>query len=180
MKNSLETFSYCPKCGAHSFSPIDAKAMGCSICGLRYYANVASAVALIVIDKEENILSVVREREPAKGTLDLPGGFVDPMETVENAVARELFEETNLKANDIKYLFSRPNKYPYSGIDVYTSDLVFLCRVDNFGSAIANDDAAELRISKISEIRGDDYGLMSIRQIMTEIENDNNIILRHL
>lgn len=170
MKNSLNPFEYCPKCGAHSFSPKDNKAMGCSSCNLTYYANVASAVALIVIDDNNNLLSVVRAREPQKGTLDLAGGFVDPLETAEEAIERELMEETQLKAKEIKYLFSYPNIYPYSGIDVYTCDLFFLCKVEDLTKAIASDDAAEIVITPISEVKAEKYGLRSIQAIMKKIE----------
>lgn len=169
--NSLSSFEYCPICGTHSFRPIDNKAMGCSNCGLRYYANVATAVALFVVDeKSDKILVAERGREPAKGTLDLPGGFVDPMETVEDAVRRELFEETGLNAKEIKYLFSYPNIYRYSGIDIHTSDLFFLCKVENLSKAKANDDVAGITEVRISELKSSVFGLESIRSVIGKIE----------
>ena len=45
-----------------------------------------------------------RAKEPAKGTLDLPGGFVDMHETGEEGVAREVKEETGVSASIIKYI----------------------------------------------------------------------------
>ena len=78
-------------------------------------------MALIRNAKGE-ILVARRGKEPAKGTLDLPGGFVDNYETGEEAVAREVMEETGLKVDEVKYLFSLPNIYPYSGIVVHTLD----------------------------------------------------------
>ena len=52
-----------------------------------------------------------RAKEPAKGTLDLPGGFVDMYETVEDGMRREIKEETGLDVTEIQYLFSSPNVY---------------------------------------------------------------------
>lgn len=169
--NSLSSFEYCPICGTHSFRPIDYKAMGCCNCGFIYYANVATAVALFVIDdKLDGILVVERGREPALGMLDLPGGFVDPFETVEDAVKRELFEETGLEALEIKYMFSYPNIYRYSGIPINTSDLFFLCKVKDISETKANDDVANAYKVKISDLRFSEFGLDSIRSVIKKIE----------
>ena len=56
----------------------------------------------------------------------------DPEETVDDAVRRELREETGLEATEVRLLFSIPNVYPYSGVDVYTADLFYLTRVKSF------------------------------------------------
>lgn len=153
--------------------------MHCFQCGLTYYANVASAVACIVVDKHERLLSVRRAHDPARGTLDLPGGFVDPLETVEQAVVRELHEETGLEAISMRYLMSLPNVYPYSGVTVYTSDLFFVVEVDSLDRAIASDDAAEIVIQPLSECNPDDYGLPSIREAMTRLVGQPELI-KHL
>ena len=78
MTHPLHTFRYCPRCGAPDLQHPHGRALHCPQCELTYYHNVAAAVACIVLDDHGQILSVRRAREPAKGTLDLPGGFVDP------------------------------------------------------------------------------------------------------
>lgn len=151
--------------------------MHCEQCGLTYYANVASAVACVIIDEQGRLLSVRRAYEPARGTLDLPGGFVDPLETVEEAVARELMEETGLEARAMRYLMSLPNVYPYSGVTVYTSDLFFLVEVDDLDKAVARDDAAEIVIRPLSCLRAEDFGLSSIRQAIAYLIENQDLIL---
>ena len=102
-----------------------------------------------------------RANNPAKGTLDLPGGFCDHGESAERGVVREVMEETGLRVTDVRYLFSLPNVYPYSGLDIFTTDLFFLCRVEE-GTAKAMDDAAELMWIRWEDLRPADFGLDSI------------------
>ena len=106
----------------------------------------------------------MRKQEPAKGTYDLPGGFSDMDETAEQGIAREVKEETNLDVTDVKYLFSRPNIYPYSGFDVHTLDLFFLCRASNYQQVKACDDAESFRWIPLCELKPEQFGLTSISQ----------------
>ena len=107
---------------------------------------------------------VRRAKEPAKGTLDLPGGFVDMGETVEEGMRREIREETGLEVADIQYLFSSPNVYMYSGMGVHTLDMDFLVRVHSDSFAVtAADDAAEAFWIPVNEVNPAEFGLTSIR-----------------
>lgn len=102
--------------------------------------------------------------EPAKGTLDLPGGFSDILETAEESIVREVMEETGLKVTNAKYLFSLPNVYRYSGLDVQTLDLFFACEVEDQDQLQAMDDAAECLWLKPEDIHTEQFGLRSVRQ----------------
>ncbi len=166
MENSLHSFVYCPRCGKEGFEDRGERAKFCPHCELSYYGNVASAVACIIRDKAGKLLFVRRANEPAKGTLDMAGGFVDPLETVEQAVAREIKEETQLTVERMRYITSLPNIYPYSGITVYTSDLFFLVEVDSFEGAVATDDAEELVSLELSELDEELFGLQSIKRFI--------------
>ena len=160
----LELFRYCPKCGSSRFEENNFKSKQCAACGFTYYFNTSAAVAAFIIDPEGRLLVAKRAKEPAKGTLDLPGGFVDLYETGEEAVKREVFEETGLIINKVHYLFSLPNIYTYSGFDVHTLDLFYRCEIDDLSGLQAADDVEELFFLSKNEILPELFGLDSIRR----------------
>ena len=164
----LEKFAYCPVCGSPRFEENNFKSKKCAACGFTYYANPCSATAAFIVNDNDEMLVVRRAKEPAKGTLDLPGGFVDMGETVEQGMRREIKEETGLDVHDIQYLFSSPNVYMYSGMGIHTLDMDFLVPVHGDPEALkaivrAADDAAEALWIPISQVNPADFGLTSIR-----------------
>ena len=163
-----ETFAYCPGCGSPRFEANNYKSKKCAACGFTYYANPCSATAAFIVNDHDEMLVVRRAKAPAKGTLDLPGGFVDMGETVEQGMRREIKEETGLDVHDIQYLFSSPNVYMYSGMGIHTLDMDFLVPVHGDPEALkaivrAADDAAEALWIPISQVNPADFGLTSIR-----------------
>ena len=168
MEHPLQKFAFCPVCGSKHFVVNNFKSKRCQDCGFTYYANPCSATAAFIINDNDEMLVVRRAKEPAKGTLDLPGGFVDMYETVEEGMRREIKEETGLDVQDIRYLFSSPNVYEYSGMGVHTLDMDFLVYVHGDpealkASILAADDAAEALWIPVSKINPDEFGLTSIR-----------------
>ena len=107
---------------------------------------------------------VRRGKEPAKDTLDLPGGFVDMQETVEEGMRREIQEETGLTSSEVSYLFSIPNQYLYSDMLIHTIDMFYEVRVDNDVKPVADDDAAALGWMLLEKVNPKDFGLKSISQ----------------
>lgn len=174
LKHPLSQFMYCPRCGAKEFVEANEKAKKCTACNFVYYFNPSAAVACVVKDKEGNILVVRRGKEPAKGTLDLPGGFTDMYETAEDSARREVKEETGLDLTSLRYLFSLPNIYPYSGFEVHTVDMIFLCEVASFDTAIAGDDASEIVIVPKEKLDPEAFGLTSIRQAVKMLCADSS------
>lgn len=125
------------------------------------------------MNEKQELLIATRANDPAKGTLDLPGGFVDMYETGEEAVVREVKEETNLEVTDIHYLFSIVNIYNYSNFEVHTLDLVYKCEVKSTENMKAEDDVSKLEFKKISDLNPLEFGLDSVRKVITKIQNNN-------
>ena len=155
-------FGYCPICGSHHFEINSDKSRKCENCGFEMFMNPSAAnVAFIMNDKGE-LLVEKRLREPAKGTLDLPGGFADPGETAEEGVKREVMEETGLKVTKATYAFSQPNIYRFSGIDIPTLDSFFRCEVEDTSCLKSSDDEAGCMWIKLEDIHTEQFGLRSV------------------
>jgi hypothetical protein len=71
-------------------------------------------------------------------------------------------EDTGLTVAEARYLFSLPNMYRYSGLDIPTLDLFFLCKVAETEGATAMDDAGEVLWLPWHDVRPEDFGLKSI------------------
>ncbi|MBB4034653.1 mutator protein MutT [Dysgonomonas hofstadii] len=166
----LAQFKYCPKCGSNRFVENNFKSKRCENCGFVYYFNSCSSTIALIINEKNELLVATRAHEPVKGTLDLPGGFVDMNETGEEAVIREVKEETGLNVEDVKYLFSIPNIYVYSGFEVQTLDLVYLCKVSDTKVLKAEDDVANLEFIKITELKSELFGLLSVKEVVKKIQ----------
>lgn len=171
----LEKFDFCPHCGSKHFNVNDEKSRKCENCGFEYYLNPSAATAAFIMNERGELLVERRGKEPAKGTLDLPGGFSDLGETAEEGVVREVMEETGLEVSHVEYLFSLPNVYRYSGMDIPTLDFFFRCQVKDCSSLRAADDAAECFWVPLKEIHTEQFGLRSIRQALYKfLETTNN------
>ncbi len=171
----LELFRFCPKCGSAAFVVNNEKSKRCEDCGFVYYFNASSATVAFILNEKQELLVCRRAKEPAKGTLDLSGGFVDCFETGEEGVAREVLEETGLEVVEAKYQFSLPNTYLYSGFLVHTLDQFFLCRVKNDACLRAMDDVADSFWMPLSEINPEEFGLDSVREGVKRFLNEHNI-----
>ena len=162
----MKKINYYPKCGSKHFMVNNEKSKKCDNCGFVYYMNACSATAAFILNKQGELLVARRGKEPAKGTLDLPGGFVDMNEPGEEAMAREVKEETGLDITSCQYLFSVPNIYHYSGIDIHTLDMFFRCTVEEGAELRANDDVEECMWVSLRDIHTEQFGLRSIRQAL--------------
>lgn len=164
MSHPLEKFLFCPVCGSHSFRVNNFKSKKCASCGFTYYANPSSATAAFILRSDGCLLVARRGKEPARGTLDLPGGFVDMDESAEQGMRREIQEETGLMVGDLHYLFSIPNRYVYSDMVIHTLDMFYSTQVPQEAQPHAADDAAELFWVPLSQLQPSLFGLNSIRQ----------------
>ncbi|MDR2629636.1 MAG: NUDIX domain-containing protein [Spirochaetaceae bacterium] len=121
-------FRYCPSCASGNIRFERNRVFRCPDCGFTYYHNTAAATGCI-ISVDKTIMLLVRAKEPGRGKLDLPGGFVDPGEGALEGLRRECREEIGWEPSGDFVLFaSFPNTYPYKNIIYNTCDLFFTIR----------------------------------------------------
>src|SRR5262245_9045281 len=140
-----ELMTFCPRCGAGGFAGEDGPSLRCGACSFRFFYNSAAAVDVILEDAHGRIVVTRRAAEPRAGTLDLPGGFVSPGESLEEAARRELREELGIEPGALEYLGSFPNRYPYGGLVYFALDVIFVSRVGEL-TLRAGDDVAHAEL----------------------------------
>ena len=158
--------TYCPACGTQGLEHIK-KQCHCPACHLELFFNPGTAVCAIIVNAQGHLLVTIRAHEPEPGAWDLPGGFVDPGETAEDAIRREVQEELNVALQDITYLCSAPNNhYVYRGITYQTTDLAFAGTVKYPNRIEARDDVQDYKWVALEDIDLAKFGFDSIRQIV--------------
>ncbi len=160
----INFFKYCPHCGSDKFEARDARQFLCGACGFNFFVNASAAVIALVRHPDGRILLVRRDREPGAGLLDLPGGFVDPGESTEQALAREVNEELGVHLLNARYVGSSPNEYIFSKYKVRTSDMAFECQLDAIPTT-ASDDVRELVWTRPEDVDLSQIAFTSIRNI---------------
>lgn len=164
-----DVIRYCPRCGGKAFKSNDnGRSFNCEGCRFNYYLNNSAAVACLIFNAEGKLLLARRAIEPAKGMLDLPGGFVEPMESAEAAVVREIKEELGILVTDVKYLASYPNEYIFSDFSVFTVDLAFVCKVDDITAIVPADDVSEVEFFFPKDVIKEDLCSESMANIIGE------------
>jgi ADP-ribose pyrophosphatase YjhB (NUDIX family) len=138
------SFRFCPRCGSGPSAPARAPVFSCPRCDFHYHFNPAAAAGVMVEDREGRLLLVRRAKEPARGLLGVPGGFVDIGETAEATALRETREETGLEVEGLGFLGSWPNLYEWRGISYPVVDLYFTGRARDGSTASARHEVEEV------------------------------------
>lgn len=171
----LKVMRYCPKCGSAKFKVAGERSLKCENCGFHYFANSSTAVAGLVVNDMGKLMLTTRGIEPDYGKLDLPGGFVEPGESLENALKRELFEELGLKVKSLEYLGSAPNEYIFSEFSVFTTDMIFKVIPETIEGLHANDDIIDFKFYREEEINYNDIPASSIKHFVQQyFQNERN------
>jgi 8-oxo-dGTP pyrophosphatase MutT (NUDIX family) len=130
-------FKFCPSCASEKINFEKEKLFRCPDCGFVYYHNIAAASGCLICVPEngkEKFLFTVRGKDPGKGLLDMPGGFVDRGEGILEGLYRELQEEIGWappvpQGSSLADVFSLyasfPNTYLYKDVNYYTCDMFF-------------------------------------------------------
>jgi NAD+ diphosphatase len=107
-----QTHHFCGRCGQPTVNAPADRAKLCPQCGLLSFPRLSPAV-IMLIQRGEDELLLARNRAFADGFYSVLAGFVEPGESLEEAVAREVREEVGLEIRDIRYFGSQPWPFPH-------------------------------------------------------------------
>ena len=173
MNRAIEdVFRFCPICGVEA-TETGKVPFVCQSCAYHHFFSPATAVGALIADEKGRLLFIERAKEPGKGMLGLPGGFVDAGESAETAARREVKEEVGLAAEELFYLTSYPNTYLYRGIATQVIDIFFVCLVKSLNDlAIQEKEVSGFRFATPNEAIYEQMAFESNRravQLFTEL-----------
>jgi NAD+ diphosphatase len=116
-----KTHRFCGRCGTATVNAPTERAKLCPQCGLLSFPRLSPAVIMLIRRGEDEFL-LARNRAFAEGFFSVLAGFVEPGESLEEAVAREVHEEVNLEIRDIQYFGSQPWPFPHSLMIGFTAN----------------------------------------------------------
>jgi NAD+ diphosphatase len=102
---------FCGRCGAATERISGERARRCPTCGLIAYPRLSPAI-IVLIERGDRIL-LARGHAFAQGRFGIIAGFVEPGETLEDAVRREVREEVNIELGYVEYFGSQPWPFPH-------------------------------------------------------------------
>ena len=103
---------FCGCCGTPTVEVPEERAKKCPSCNALFFPNISPAVIVAVTRGDQILLAHNRNFRP--GMFSLLAGFIDPGETAEQAVIREVREEVGIEIGDLRYITSQPWPFPNS------------------------------------------------------------------
>lgn len=103
---------FCARCGAESAMAMAGWQRDCAACGGHHFPRTDPVVIMLITHGNSVLLG--RSHGWPEGVYSLLAGFVEPGETVEAAVRREVFEESGIRVGEVSYLSSQPWPFPAS------------------------------------------------------------------
>lgn len=111
---------FCGRCGGAMTDKTDDRAKICPSCGLLNYPRISPAV-IVAVERGNRIL-LARARRFTAALYSVIAGFVEPGETLEECVRREVMEETGIRIRAIRYFGSQPWPFPDSLMIGFTAE----------------------------------------------------------
>lgn len=111
---------FCGRCGSETKPHPKERARVCPGCGLEHYPRLSPAV-IVLIEKGDRML-LARSPHFVRGVYSTLAGFVEPGESLEQTVAREVFEEVGVELANIRYFGSQPWPFPNSLMIGFTAE----------------------------------------------------------
>lgn len=113
------THQFCGACGQPTEAIAEERAKRCATCATTYYPRISPAMIVLISKGDEILLGRAPRFKP--GMYGLIAGYVEPGESLESAVVREVKEEVGVEIKDIRYWGSQPWPFPHTLMVGYTA-----------------------------------------------------------
>ncbi|MGH3278472.1 MAG: NAD(+) diphosphatase [Trebonia sp.] len=107
------THTHCPQCGTPTVPAPAGHLTTCPADGTEHFPRLDPAVIMLVLDPDDRLM-LARNALWPQGRMSTVAGFVEPGESAEHAVTREVYEETSIVVGQVRYLGSQPWPMPRS------------------------------------------------------------------
>ncbi|HKX73674.1 MAG TPA: NUDIX domain-containing protein [Candidatus Saccharimonadales bacterium] len=149
--------NFCRRCA----KPVTKKSEGFYVCpaGHSLFYKMYNGATIVLLNQQDEVLVAVRGQDPGKGTLDLPGGFLDPGETPLEAIHREIEEETGYLKADYdtpEFLCWATDMYEFEGETHEVLATVLWARLRSEKPLAPGDDVASLHWMPLESIQDSD------------------------
>jgi len=116
------THQYCGRCGSRTQTKETERAKVCPRCGLHNFPRLSPAI-IVAVERGDAIL-LARSAHFPQGLFSVLAGFVEPGETIEECVVREVKEEVGITVGNVRYFGSQPWPFPNSLMLGFTAEYV--------------------------------------------------------
>ncbi|MFC5672779.1 NAD(+) diphosphatase [Streptomyces incanus] len=113
LENWQRLHRFCSRCGERTVIAAAGHIRRCPACGAEHYPRTDPAVIMSVIDDQDRIL-LGRQVHWPEGRFSTLAGFVEPGESIEQSVRREVHEEVGISVGEVEYVASQPWPFPSS------------------------------------------------------------------
>lgn len=146
LENWQRTHRFCSRCGGHTMIAAAGHIRRCPACGAEHYPRTDPAVIMLVTDDQDRAL-LGRQVHWPEGRFSTLAGFVEPGESLEAAVIREVGEEAGVAVGEVAYVGSQPWPFPASLM------LGFMARATSPEIEVDGDEIEEARWFSREDIR---------------------------
>lgn len=124
------THGFCPRCGAASVSRRGGYRRDCTVCEAQHFPRTDPVAIMLAVHGDRCLLG--RQARFPPGIYSCLAGFIEPGETIEDAVRRETFEEAGVRIGAVRYLSSQPWPFP--------SSLMIGCHAEALTDTVRRDE----------------------------------------
>jgi NAD+ diphosphatase len=139
--------THCPRCGAVTVPEQAGHSRRCPVDGSEHFPRLDPAVIMLVTDPDDRCL-LARNAQWPERRVSILAGFVEPGESAEQAVAREVLEETGISVTGARYVGSQPWPMPHSLMLGFRARATGSLRI-----VVDSDEIAEARWFSRDELR---------------------------